>query len=116
MASLRTPETQAKYVEYIASGRLESGCALCAKTTLREFSHWKIVQNDFPYDRIASMHHMLIPKRHVSEAELTEEEHQEFLALKNGTLNDMYDYFLEAAHRAKTVPAHFHIHLVVLKE
>ena len=31
--------------------------------SIEEFNHWRIINNDFPYDNVASVHHMLIPKR-----------------------------------------------------
>ncbi len=70
----------------------------------------------FPYDRIASSHDMLVPNRHVKEAELTPEELREFVELKNAVLNGRYDYFLESTDRTKSVPGHFHVHLIVVIE
>ena len=72
--------------------------------------------NAFPYDRIAQSHHMLVSNRHAKEVELTPEELSEFIELKNAVLNNRYDYFLEATDRTKSVPEHFHLHLLVVKE
>lgn len=116
MASLRTKEGEEKYAAYKARGGLGKVCALCSKKALMDFKFWRIVPNDFPYDRIASVHHMLIPHRHVEESGFTPEEHREFLELKSQHLNENYGYLIEATHRTKSVPEHFHVHLIVAEE
>lgn len=57
-------------------------CALCAKEPIQEFTHWKIVSNNFPYDRIAELHNMIVPVRHCAEEELTQEELTEYASIK----------------------------------
>jgi hypothetical protein len=116
MATLRTQENEERYKRLIAEGHLEAGCPLCASAPLHAFKHWKIIPNTFPYDKIATTHHMVVPLRHVRESELTPEELQELLAIKHEYINAHYEYILEATHKKKTIPAHFHLHLVVLKE
>lgn len=56
---------------------------------------------------------MLVPIRHVREDELTSEEISELALVKAGFVNDEYDYVLEATNKTKTIPSHFHLHLVV---
>ena len=46
------------------------------------FGYWKIVTNAFPYDLIAGRHDMILPLRHVTENELTEEELVELKEIK----------------------------------
>ena len=116
MATLRTQEGEKKYQDYIARGGLENGCALCPKAPLRMFKFWKIVQNDFPYDRIASIHHMVIPIRHAGEAELSTEERDELANIKDAYMNAHYEYFIEAARKNKSIPGHFHLHLIVMED
>jgi hypothetical protein len=115
MASLRTPETEALYTKYRQDGHLENGCRLCDQPFTTEFEHWKIMPNRFPYDQIASQHDMIVPKRHVDEKGITEEEWQEYECIKEANLHTSYNFFIEAAHSQKSIPGHFHIHLVVLK-
>src|SRR3990167_824040 len=116
MNLLRTPEQQAKYDEYIAEGNLDKGCGLCERRSLRDFGRWRIIDNIFPYDRIAKVHHMIIPKRHVKEADLTYEELEELRQIKEEHLQGDYDLIIEATHRTRSIPGHFHIHLVVFKD
>lgn len=72
--------------------------------------------NAFPYDKIATSHDMVVPLRHVPEAELTPEERKELVEIKHEYVNANYEYILEPTHKKKSIPAHFHLHLVVLKD
>lgn len=111
---LRTEGTAKKYLAYRATGALETGCPLCSGHSISTFKFWKIILNDFPYDRIAETHHMIIPLRHVNELELTKEEKDEFYKIKYLKLQE-YDLIVEAAQRNKSIPTHFHLHLINTK-
>lgn len=113
--SLRTIDGQQKYDDYRKTLSKDTGCALCEEKPLQSFRYWKILENNFPYDKIASTHHMIVPLRHIQESELTNEELKEFSEIKLNVLNQSYDYTLEASTKNKSIPAHYHLHLVVLK-
>ncbi|MCE9548852.1 hypothetical protein K8Q98_00400, partial [Candidatus Nomurabacteria bacterium] len=91
MAQLRTKETHEKYMKFIESGFLAEKCGLCDDNSIKEFNYWKIIDNLFPYDSVAKVHHMIIPKRHVVEDELNEEEKNELKEIKMGYINQEYD-------------------------
>jgi hypothetical protein len=91
-------------------------CPLCEKTSLIEFKFWRVVENSFPYDRIASVHHMLIPKGHLLETELSIEAQKEFIELKIAYLNSHYDIIIEALPHERSIPTHHHYHLILRKE
>ncbi len=112
---MRTPEAMQKYLEHIAAGGLAQ-CPLCSGEPLKTFTHWKVMQNAFPYDGIARVHDMLVPLRHSTEGELTEEELKELFDIKQGHLNEHYEYVMEATNKTKSVPTHFHLHLIITKE
>lgn len=116
MARLRTKEAEEQYKKLIASGYLNGGCKLCEAPALREFSHWKIVENKFPYDRIARVHDMVLPKRHVEEDELSQEEKDEYRTIKEDYIEQTYEYLIEATSKQKSIPEHFHLHLIIPKE
>lgn len=59
---------------------------------------------------------MIVPIRHVGEAGLTEEELEEYKKIKNSYINENYEYVIEATHKMKTVPAHFHEHLIIVRK
>jgi len=58
---------------------------------------------------------MLIPNRHVSEGNLTKEESQELQDIKGSYINTEYDWIIEPTHKNKSIPGHFHLHLIVGK-
>jgi hypothetical protein len=115
MSYLRTEETERSYEEHKANGHLKNGCVLCKESSLKEFTYWRLIDNKFPYDRVSTVHHMIIPKRHVIETELTESEKDELIALKHDQLNQDYVYIIEALPGMKSIPEHFHLHLIVTK-
>ncbi len=112
----RTKETQERYDTLRENGHLDNGCRLCDAKTLEEFTFWRIVGNMFPYDMISDVHHMLIPKRHVIETELTEEEEDELSEIKHTYLGKHYSYMLEALTGQKSIPEHLHFHIIVPKD
>jgi diadenosine tetraphosphate (Ap4A) HIT family hydrolase len=115
MKDLRTKKTFKIYKKHLKNGK-DKGCPLCKREPLKAFRYWKIIKNRFPYDRIASVHNMLIPFRHVTEELLTKSELTELLKIKNSFLkNENYNYIMEATVHTKTQPSHFHLHLVKLK-
>ena len=116
MTTFRTPATEKKYTDLIAQGILENGCRLCQIETIQAFTYWRIILNEFPYDRVASTHDMIVPLRHISELGLTEEERKELIDIKHSYINERYRYTMEAAHKNKSIPEHFHLHLITLKE
>lgn len=113
---LRSDETAAKYLDFRNAGGLDDGCVICKKDSLAEFTYWRIVENSFPYDRIATTHHMLVPYRHEAEAQLPHGAQQELQTLKSSYLSDHYDIIIEALPGNKSVPAHHHYHIIVQKE
>ncbi|MEI6864218.1 MAG: hypothetical protein WCK46_02540 [Candidatus Adlerbacteria bacterium] len=116
MALLRTPEGQKKYKDLIDQGILEKGCALCLSESIKTFTHWKIMPNAFPYDRIAKVHDMIVPLRHSIEDDLTVEELKELHEIKNSYIQKEYEFIIEATYKVKSIPAHFHLHLLIIKD
>lgn len=92
----------------IDAGDLDGSCRLCEKPTLTIFNHWRIVENKYPYDKVASVHHMILPVRHTSGTDLSEEELKELEDIKRGHLIETYVFVIEALSRSKTIPGHFH--------
>lgn len=110
----RTQATHDQYQTDIANGHLDNGCPLCDKEEkCEEFTHWRIVSNKYPYDDISKQHDMIIPKRHVDEDGITTEEWAELKELKRTVLNDRYEFAFESLPRRRSIPAHFHLHLLV---
>jgi diadenosine tetraphosphate (Ap4A) HIT family hydrolase len=111
----RTKELAARYDTYRKNGGLDNGCVLCQEKEIDGFVHWRIIPNKFPYDRVAAVHHMIVPRRHVTDTELTQDEQNELMTIKHSRLHE-YQYLLETTNITKSVPAHYHLHLIVTKE
>ncbi len=117
MRDLRTPKTHNKYVSRIKRGFLSVCCNLCKdKKTIKKWKYWRVLGNPFPWDRIAKVHHMIIPIRHSHEQELTAAEKKEFASIKKKYLVEKYEFIVEASDKLKSIPGHFHLHLIILKD
>lgn len=111
MYGFRTKETHEAYAAARAAGHLGDECPLCTAPSITEFTHWRTINNRFPYDRVAQVHHMLIPRTHCTEHELSPEAVAELLDIKHTQLV-AYEFILEALPHMKSIPAHFHLHLL----
>ncbi len=115
MTNLRTLQMAQRYKDHRANNKDTTECVLCSAAPLEVFVYWKVVNNDFPYDRIAQTHHMILPLRHVKEEGLTQEERDELFAIKCDQLQE-YDYIQEGTQKTLSIPEHFHLHLIVSGE
>ncbi len=115
MATLRTPETEARYAADIARGGLDE-CPLCKRESVHEFTFWRIVSNLYPYDRFAKTHDMLVLRRHAGDSALTDEERGELAEIKYGYVQEHYNFMIEPVRRKKSIPEHSHLHLVIEKD
>lgn len=109
--SLRKKKSELIYSEYLKT--LNDKCIVCSRIPLKKFKYWKIIDNHFPYDKIAKRHHMIAPYRHTIEEKLNIEELSELKKIKQLLKKSEYHYILEANH--KSFPEHFHLHLIVIK-
>src|SRR5262245_7152238 len=107
MGSLRTAEEQERYNQFKAQGGLSERCPLCNKEAIHSFDSWIITPARFTFDKVAKVHHLLLPKRHVAEPGLSEEEKTEFERIKEEYLHKEYEYLIEATHQKKSIPDHF---------
>ena len=105
-----------KYEEAIKNRIPGSGCNLCNDhdSTLQEFSYFVLMKNKFPYDRYFTKSDMLVSKRHATEQELTTEERTELISIKK-SLGDAYDSIIEHLPKQKSIPDHYHVHIVAFK-
>ena len=112
----RTHAMHEKYEKERKSSIQDGSCPLCEAPSKSEYQHWRIVENVYPYDAVAELHDMIVPKKHLSgDRELTEEELEELYTLKETVLNDTYTFVMEALPKNKSIPGHYHLHLIVSK-
>lgn len=118
---LRSPEMMDLYIKTMEKrreeGQLSTSFLDGSHVIVKEFDHWVIIENAFPYDGIASTSHMIVTKRIVpfDWRLLTPEEEKEIEFLKETYLNEHYEVVWENLPKGQTVPGHFHLHLLVLK-
>ena len=112
--SLRKVETELAYRRYQKTSKFPT-CYICSAPAIKTYGKWKKIENEFPYNEIATENHMIVPLRHTTEDNLTEEELREFTEIKED-INDKYDMILENTHKQKSIPGHFHLHLLQIKE
>jgi hypothetical protein len=118
---LRTEETIHHYMEVAEERKLKGEHVNpfldWQKILVKEFDHWVIVENEFPYDAVTSTSHMIATKREVGFdwALLTAEEKEEYESIKKNYLPEHYDAIWENLPKGATIAHHFHLHLVVLK-
>jgi hypothetical protein len=112
---LRTRKTYNKYVKARVKGILDNGCRLCKIKPVKEFKYWKIIDNEYPWDLVAKIDHLILPKRHVVYEKLNKTEKKELNLIKE-TYLEKYEIIAEATHRKKSIPDHFHQHLIILKD
>ena len=109
--SLRTADQEQAY-QNAKENRSTTPLELVA--SLQTFEHWRIVNNDFPYDVGYKRCHMLVIKRAGVGAwhELNQAELAELNNLKRNHLYDEYDQIIENCPSRRSVPHLFHLHLV----
>ena len=118
---LRSDETFFKYMKRMKENKCKTGVNLIeriGKEPVDEYKYWVIIEDEFPFDKIAKVHHLLIPKRVFMEStDMTKEEKEEMEYLIGNELPKKYDYILNKLDgRSRSFPDHFHIHLLEIKK
>jgi diadenosine tetraphosphate (Ap4A) HIT family hydrolase len=109
--SARKKESEKAYLEY--KKKLPAGfCPMCERELLvKEYKHWIITKNRFPYDAITNKHDMLSPKRHIGEKEqLTFEEVKELREIEKTI--EGYTSIIYNLPQNQSVKGHLHYHLI----
>lgn len=110
---LRTPETLVIYkARRRALGDSLKKVDLTQLPFIREWEFWVLVENEFPYDKIAKKHSLLVAKRHfVHDDEMDILEREEMYAIKKEFAESReYDSLLENLSHNRTVPGQYHLH------
>jgi hypothetical protein len=118
--TFRTSETQAAYAAYLEQRKVDraGNCVLCDNPDTDDFppmEHWRIIKNNFPYDKVAERSWLLIPKRCVSAWELlTDDEQSEYHLFRNESGNLGINIIMWGTSINRSVQNHYHEHLLKL--
>lgn len=79
---------------------------------IRAWKYWVLVENEYPYDKIAKKHSLLVATRHfVHDSEMDILEREELFAIKAEFAESReYDSLLENLSHNRTVPWQYHLH------
>lgn len=114
MISYRTKKTQDKYDKYLKE-KYNFRCILCIQDMkIKEYDHWILLKNKFPYDAYYKNHRLLATKRHIKYlSELTREEQAEFNKLIDKNEGEIkYQLKMFNAEERRSIPRHLHFHLM----
>lgn len=108
--SMRTAKGESDYQHAKTVGGLK---LLSEEPSVREFEHWRIIENRFPYDSVLQTHHLLLPKRVVSDRFWLEANEVMELDEILTRLNEegSYDFFTENFNKRRSIAIHYHLHL-----
>lgn len=107
--SLRTTDSELAYQNAKKDGLLNP---LLAEPALKEFTHWRLIENRYPYNIIFSKHHMLVPKREAANYDnLKTLERIELREIIDTYCQDHYDLVFENMSKQRSVKAVYHLHL-----
>lgn len=82
---------------------------------LKEWQHWALIENAYPYTITFKTNHMLIPKREVAKKDLSKSELAELDKILE-ELADVYDCHLTNFPKKQSRKNHFHIHMLTYKD
>lgn len=113
---MRTAKTEKKKQDYFRKHPKREHFSDWKELIIKEFAHWVIIKNHFPYDLIARTHHLLIPKRKFAEYEdANMKERSELLKIRK-EIAAKYDCIMENFPKNRSVHTYFHLHLLEMKE
>lgn len=110
--SLRTNVGEILYKQSKDAGLL---IPLHLEERLKEWKYWALIDNAYPYDAAFKKHHLLIPKRVVTEDQLTDSEKTELQQILK-VLSTSYDCQLVNFTSKQSLKNHHHIHLMTYKD
>ena len=115
--TLRTEETENRYRLAKANNK-STDCRLCSIESALNFPRlnlWRIITNEYPYDKIAEASWMLVSGRHVSSWEaLTEDERSEYYEFRKVAGGYGINIFMWSTSVTQSIPMHYHEHLLSL--
>ena len=119
VVTMRTEATIQRYREDTLKGQQTvDGCRLCAISESADFPplrYWRVCRNQYPYDKVAEISWILMPRRCVSDwNELTTDEQREYREFRLIAGDYGVNIFMWSTPGTQSIPGHFHEHLLRL--
>lgn len=113
--SARLAESEQAYQDAKISG---GTMPLELEPSMKQWEHWRLIENRFPYDMIFKTHHMLLPKRaNVGHRwELNDAEKQELELILKDFVYPGYHLWFENCPVRRSVLTLYHLHLGIYKD
>lgn len=109
MITFRKPESEERYQ---LEKKEKSGCALCAEQAKKLGKRWVIMPNEYPYDKFAEAHEMIVLASHKTSPSLVD---IFYLWAERKNISKMgYHMIMWNFPIRQSVPGHFHLHLIRL--
>lgn len=107
--SLRSKMAELKYQQ---AKRNSQTVPLAEEPSIKEWQHWRLIANRFPYDIAYKQHDMLLPIREVGAwHNLTADEQAEFWLIIDSYVEPQYDLWFVNTNKRRSILTHFHVHL-----
>ena len=119
MLNPRKIETQAAYEQFKKKHAKDTKRLhvfdLSEEKIIKEFKHWVIIENRFPYDEMVATNHMLVSRRPIaSHYESNEDEQAEYHTIIQTLCKEgFYDALIENFPKVRSVTKFAHTHLIV---
>lgn len=111
----RKAETHKTYIDKINSGEFDMRFFL-KRDPIKDYEHWLLVKNDYPYDQFAGRHCLLFPKREFQlDQEMLPFERAELFAIKK-ELAPEFDTVMENFTHHRSIERIYHLHFIKFKE
>lgn len=111
--SLRTLEDEAAYARAKKRGHAKK--PLHKEAPLKEWQHWLLIENEFPYTAVFKTSHMLVPRREISRKQISADEQKELDEIID-EVERKYDAMMINFPTKQSIKHHHHIHLLSYKE
>lgn len=84
---------------------------LYQEDVIKEWIHWRLINNRFPYDMCFTTCHMLLPVEYVADYDLlSESAKRELREIITYYCQDNYDVVFENMNSRRSVKNHYHLH------
>lgn len=107
--SLRTFDGE---IEYQEAKKHDLTVPLELEPSLKQWDHWRLIDNRFPYTVGFKTHHMLVPKRAgvADRWQLNDDERREFEIILREFTYPNYDLWFENCPKRRSVRGFYHVH------